>query len=186
MRGISKGIAAFGLGMLLTAPALHAQGAEFTLGGGVGVPTGTFDDAVKTGWLGLVGVSFVPNQWPVGIQIDGQYQQYKFDGSSSLKERFLIGTANIVFKFKTSEESKVRPYLIGGPGIYNLKATGTNDIGTITSGGTTKFGFNAGAGFDFKAGSAGLFIESRFHDVFTSGPNTKFIPITAGIRIGGS
>ena len=59
MRGISKGIAAVALGVLLTAPALHAQGAEFTLGGGIGIPTGTFDNAVKTGWLGLVGVSFV-------------------------------------------------------------------------------------------------------------------------------
>jgi Outer membrane protein beta-barrel domain len=186
MRGFSKGIAAVALGVLLTAPALHAQGAEFTLGGGVGIPTGNFDNAVKTGWLGLVGVSFVPNQWPVGIQIDGQYQQYKFDGSASLKERFLIGTANIVFKFKTSEESKVRPYLIGGPGIYNFKATGTNDIGQLTTGGTTKFGFNAGAGFDFKAGSAGFFVEARYHNIFTSGADTKFIPIAAGFRFGGS
>jgi hypothetical protein len=186
MKGFSRGITALAVGMLLGAPALRAQGAEFALGGGIGVPTGTFDDAVKTGWHGLAAVSFVPNGWPVGIQIDGQYQQYKFDGSSSLKERFLIGTANIVFKFKSSEESKVRPYLIGGPGVYNLKATGTNDIGALTSGGTTKLGFNAGVGFDFKAGGAGLFVESRFHNVFTSGPNTKFIPITLGIRLGGS
>jgi Outer membrane protein beta-barrel domain len=186
MRGLAKGIAALAAGMLLAAPALHAQGAEFALGGGVGIPTGTFDNAVKTGWHGLAAVSFVPNGWPVGIQIDGQYQQYKFDGSASLKERFIMGTANIVFKFKSSEESKVRPYLIGGPGIYNMKATGTDDIGNLTSGGTTKFGFNAGVGFDFKAGGAGLFIESRFHNVFVSGADTKFIPITLGIRLGGS
>jgi hypothetical protein len=186
MRRFSKGIAAVALGMLLSAPALHAQGAEFTLGGGIGVPTGTLDNSVKTGWMGLAGVSFVPNGWPVGIQFDGQYQQYKFDGSSSLKERFLIGTGNIVFKFKSSEESKVRPYLIGGPGVYNFKSTGTNDIGALTSGGTTKFGFNAGAGFDFKAGSAGFFIEARYHNIFVSGTDTKFIPITAGFRFGGS
>ena len=50
----------------------------------------------------------------------------------------------------------------------------------------TKFGINAGAGFDIKAGSAGLFVEGRFHDVFTSVNNTTFIPLTIGVRFGGS
>jgi hypothetical protein len=174
--------------MLLAAPALRAQGAEFALGGGAGFPLGSFDDAAKVGWHGLGAVSFVPNGWPVGIQIDGQYQQYKFDGSESLKDRFIMGTGNLVFKFKSSEESKVRPYLIGGGGVYNMKATGTNDLGTLvdTENSTTKFGLNAGAGFDFKAGGAGLFIEGRFHDVFTEGEDVKFIPVTLGIRFGGS
>jgi hypothetical protein len=99
-----------------------------------------------------------------------------------------MGTGNVVFKFKTSEETRFRPYLIGGGGVYNLKTTGTNDLGPLfdTDNSTTKFGLNAGAGFDFKAGSAGLFIEGRFHDVFTSGENVKFLPITVGIRFGGS
>ena len=44
MRGLAKGVAALVTGMLLGAPALHAQGAEFALGGGVGVPLGDFDD----------------------------------------------------------------------------------------------------------------------------------------------
>jgi hypothetical protein len=186
MRVFAKGFAALTAVTLLGTPALRAQGAEFALGGGVGIPLGAFDDAVKMGWHGLAAISVVPNGWPVGIQIDGQYQQYKFDGSTSLKDRFIMGTANIVFKFKSSEESRVRPYLIGGGGVYNVKATGTNDLGTLVQGGVTKFGLNAGAGFDFKAGGAGLFVESRFHDVFTSGENLKFLPITVGIRFGGS
>lgn len=187
MRGLSKGIAALALAALLGAPALHAQGAEFSLGGGVGVPLDNFDDSNKTGWMGLAGISFVPNGWPVGLQFDGQYQQYKFDQSESLKERFLIGTGNVVFKFKTSEESTFRPYLIGGGGVYNMKATGTDDLGGLvdTDNSTTKFGLNAGAGFDIKAGGVGLFVEGRFHDVFTDGADLKFIPITAGIRFGG-
>jgi outer membrane protein with beta-barrel domain len=186
MRGLVKSAAAVALGMLLSAPAARAQGAEFSLGGGVGVPLGSFDDIAKIGWHGLAAVSFVPNGAPVGIQIDGQYQQYKLDAFTDRKERFLMGTANIVFKFKTSEESTFRPYLIGGGGVYNFKQTGSADPGTVLEGGTTKFGLNAGAGFDFKAGSAGLFLEGRFHDVFSSGENLKFIPITVGIRFGGN
>jgi hypothetical protein len=186
MRGLLKGVAALTFGMLLAAPALRAQGAEFSLGGGIGIPLGSFDNAAKMGWHGLAAVSFVPNGSPVGIQFDGQFQQYKLDGAGNLKDRLLIGTGNIVFKFKTSEESRFRPYLIGGGGVYNLKTTGNVTPGTLFEGGVTKFGINAGAGFDFKAGAAGLFVEGRFHDVFTSGENVKFIPITVGIRFGGS
>ena len=75
MRVFAKGFAALTVVTLLAAPVLRAQGAEFALGGGVGIPLGTFDDAVKIGWHGLAAVSVVPNGWPVGIQIDGQYQQ---------------------------------------------------------------------------------------------------------------
>ena len=186
MRVASKSVAALALGMLLSAPAARAQGAEFALGGGIGIPLGSFDDVSKLGWHGLAAVSFVPNGSPVGIQFDGQFQQYKLDGTGDLKNRLLIGTGNIVYKFKTSEDSRFRPYLIGGGGVYNLKTTGNVTPGTLFEGGVTKFGINAGAGFDFKAGGAGLFLEGRFHDVFTSGENVKFIPITVGIRFGGS
>jgi hypothetical protein len=190
MRRFMKSVAVLGVGMVLGASTLRAQGAEFSLGGGVGVPLGDFDTAAKLGWHGLAAVSFVPNGWPVGIQIDGSYQQYNLDdaafpGFSGLKNRFIMGTGNIVFKFKSSEESTFRPYLIGGGGVYNSKITGSNDPNDVIPGGETKFGINAGAGFDFKAGAIGLFLEGRFHDVFTDGSNTKFIPITLGIRLGG-
>jgi hypothetical protein len=197
MRGLAKGITALAVGMLLTAPTVRAQGVEFALGGGIGVPLGDFDESSKLGWHGLAALSFVPEGWPVGIQIDGSYQQFNVDdasaptGFSDLKTRLIQGTGNIVFKFKTSEESTFRPYLIGGVGLYNSKVTGQDDPDDILGGGSTDFGINAGAGFDFKAGGAGLFIEGRFHNVFTgddsfSGSNLRFIPITLGIRLGGS
>jgi opacity protein-like surface antigen len=186
-----KGVVPLALAFGLGAAPLHAQGVEFSLGGGIGFPLSNFDDIAKLGWNGLAAVSFVPTGWPVGIQVDGQFQQYKLDedvvGASGLKDRFLIGTGNLVYKFKTSEESPVRPYIIAGGGVYNVKTTGSDNLGTVvgTDNSTTKFGVNAGAGFDFKAGSAGLFVEGRFHDVFTDGPNVKFIPITVGVRLGG-
>jgi hypothetical protein len=193
MRVFAKGFAALTAAMLLGAGTARAQGVEFALGGGVGVPLGDFDDVAKLGWHGLAELSFVPEGWPVGIEFDGSYQQFSLDddavpGFSGLKDRIIFGTGNIVFKFKSSEESRVRPYLLGGVGIYNTKTTGADDPGDVLGGGTTDFGLNAGAGFDFKAGGAGLFIEGRFHNVFTDGPGSdlRFIPITVGIRFGGS
>jgi hypothetical protein len=187
MRILVKGGAVIGLALLANASPAKAQGVEFSLGGGISNPLGTFNDVAKLGWNGLAGLSFVPTGWPVGIQVDGEYQQFPFDGVSG-HERFLIGTGNLVYKFKTAETSTVRPYLIAGGGVYNFKNTGSSTVsGNVsTSGSTTKFGINAVAGFDFKAGSAGLFIEGRFHDVFVSGKDATFIPITVGVRFGGN
>lgn len=189
---VPKGVVAFALTLGLGAAPLYAQGAEFSLGGGVGFPLSDFDDIANMGWHGLAGISFVPTGWPIGIQIDGQYQQYKLDEDvvlrDDLKDRLILGTANIVYKFKTSEGSTFRPYLIGGGGVYNLKTTGADDVSGVvdTDNSETKFGINAGAGFDFKAGSIGLFLEGRFHDVFFSdSPDLRFIPVTVGVRLGG-
>ena len=182
---VPKAVAALALGMLVSTSALHAQGAEFSLGGGVDLPLGDFDDVAKMGFHGLAGVSVEPANWPVGIQVDGSYSQLKDDALLNVdKYQLIYGTANIVYKFTTSEESRFRPYLIGGGGVYNFKSKGDGATGIDAS--ETKFGFNAGAGFDIKTGSAGLFVEGRFHDVFTTGPNVKFIPLTIGVRFGGS
>src|SRR4029453_17460897 len=110
---IPKAVAALAMGMLVSASALHAQGAEFSLGGGVDLPLGDFDDVAKLGFHGLAGVSVVPASWPVGIQVDGNYSQFKDDTPLPVdKYQLIYGTANIVYKFKTSEESRFHPYLI--------------------------------------------------------------------------
>lgn len=192
MRVVSKSVAALALGMLVGASAARAQGAEFSLGGGASIPLSTFGDFAKTGFNGMVAVSFAPSSFPLGIQIDGMYQRLKNEdiipgGRSS---QILQGTGNLIYKFKTSEESTFRPYLIGGAGIYNFKQVSGDDVagpGVGNTGSTgTDFGLNGGAGFDFKAGSIGLFLEGRFHNVFTDGEDVKFIPITVGIRLGGN
>ena len=182
---IPKVVAVLAMGMLVSASALHAQGAEFSLGGGIDLPLGDFDDAAKLGFHGLAGVSVVPTNWPVGIQVDGNYSRFSDDTPFDIKFQLIYGTGNIVYKFKTSEDTRFRPYLIGGGGVYNFKVKG-DDVPTGVDDSETKFGINAGAGFDFKAGSAGIFVEGRFHDVFTSGSNTTFIPFTVGVRLGGS
>ena len=184
MKGLSKGVAALVVGLLLGAPRAHAQGAEFSIGGGVGIPLGDFDDASKLGWQGTAAVTFVPETAPVGFQVDGSYAQYSEDSPFDVKNQLIYGTANIVYKFATADDSSFRPYLIGGGGVYNLKFTGDDVIGD--PGSETDFGINAGAGFDIKAGGAGLFLEGRFHNIFTEGSNTTFIPINLGIRLGGS
>lgn len=166
------------------APAM-AQGAKFSLGGGLTLPLSDFGDVASTGWHGLAAVGFQPANLPVGFQIDGMYQRFGFEDAPDDFDgniQVIQGTANVVYTFVTAEESTFHPYLIGGVGLYNSKATGDDVISDESE---TDFGINAGAGFDFQAGSVGLFVEGRFHNIFADPENTRFIPITVGIRLGG-
>jgi opacity protein-like surface antigen len=186
MKGLLKGAAAFGLLAVLGATSAHAQsGIAVGIGGGVSIPTGSpLKDDVKTGWNGTASLQFKPPTVPVGFQVDGMYQQLKAKTAAAAlgldKDEIWSGTGDIVFWFPVAKETKVRPYILGGGGVYNLKSKFTDG----TSASSTKFGINAGAGFDFDLQSkVGIFLEGRFHNVFVTGSDVKYIPITAGLRI---
>jgi hypothetical protein len=169
------------LGLLMPLAGAQAQRPQFSLGAGAGIPLGAYDDVVKLGWQATGAVSFAPRSLPVGIQIDASYAQFSDETPFDIKNQLVYGTANARYQFESGENTRWRPYLIGGLGIYNSRDTGSDAL----EGSATKLGVNAGAGFDFKAGSAALFLEGRFHNVFSDGPNVKFFPVTLGIRLGG-
>ena len=71
----------------------------------------------------------------------------------------------------------MRPYLIGGAGIYGYKP----DVdGAKTN---TDFGLNGGIGASFPLSGFSTFIEARYHHIFTDGTATQFIPVTFGISL---
>jgi hypothetical protein len=164
----------------MMASGLQAQ-ARFSLGAGAGVPLGTFDDVVKLGWQADGAVSFVPRDLPVGVQLDFAYGQFSDETPFDIKNQLIYGTADAVYRFQSAVSTRFHPYLLAGVGVYNSKETGDDALG----GSSTKFGINAGAGLEFRAGNAVLFLESRFHNVFSEGPNVKFVPFNFGIRFGG-
>ena len=191
MRGLRIGV----LGAVLLAMALAAPaGAQlrFSIGGGATLPAGTFGDVANTGWHGGAAIGFQPADFPIGFQIDGTYHRFGFEAEAVDADWQMIqGTANAVFMFNRSEESKFHPYLIGGVGAYNVKAVGDDAEGIDSD--ETDFGVNAGLGFDFDLGNLAAFIEGRYNAVFggTVDPETlddataSFVPITIGIRLGG-
>ena len=182
MKGLVKQVAALSLGVFAFSAPLHAQAPQFAIGGGVASPLGNFDDVSKMGLHGLAAISFKPATMPVGIQVDGNFAQFADTFSTTnLKARMLFATGNVVYTFKTAAASRLHPYLIGGVGVYNSKVTGTG----APTGSTTDLGVNGGAGFNIAAGAASVFVEGRFHDVFTSGSSTQFVPLTVGLRFGG-
>lgn len=108
----------------------------------------------------------------------------KVDGLS-----MITATANGVYSFPTAATSSVRPYLIGGGGIYNFKngASVTGDLGEFSgSERLTKFGLNGGLGTTFQLSGFNTFAEVRYHYVFSKNdeegtPNVQIIPLSFGI-----
>jgi hypothetical protein len=171
----------------LNATRANAQGNgsrfDFALGGGVSVPTGNFDDVAKLGWHGTAAARFLPQTLPVAFQVDGNFARWSEESVLDIKQQLIYGTGNVLYQFQTSNETRFQPYLIGGVGVYNLDAKGDDVPAGVSS--ETKFGLNAGAGFDVKAGAASLFVEGRFHNVFADGSDIQFVPISVGVRFGG-
>ena len=186
MRRLATGLLAVAVGVGFSATRAEAQEPtrfDFAVGGGVSVPTGDFDNAAKLGWHGTAAVRILPQTLPVGFQVDGSFARLSDESSLDIASQLIYGTGDVLYRFQTSESTRFRPYLIGGVGVYNLDPKG-NDV-PATASSQTKFGLNAGAGFDFNAGAASLFAEGRFHNVFTDVSDTQFIPITVGVRFGG-
>jgi opacity protein-like surface antigen len=175
--------AALGLAVALTAQVAHAQGLSFGVGGGAVMPTGTYGDLMSTGWNVTAVARLKPPVAPLGLQVDAFYNRFGLQGGVDGNNQVIGATANALFAFPSV--SPVRPYLLGGVGVYNQKIT----IGDA-SGSESKFGINAGAGVDFSLGSAKLFADARFHAILNGSvdaetleeANAYMIPITLGLR----
>jgi hypothetical protein len=168
-------------GMLVAVPALQSQQTRFSLGAGAGVPLGSYDDVVKVGWQASGAVSFSTPSLPVALQVDANVAQFSDETPFDIKNLLVYGTADAVYAFSSSLSTRFHPYVLAGMGVYHSEETGDDAFG----GPATKFGINAGAGLNFRVARAELFFETRLHDVFTDGPNVKFLPLTLGVRFGG-
>jgi hypothetical protein len=184
MKTLMRGTA-IGLALALGAQVAQAQaGMSLGLGAGAVIPTGSMADANSMGWTGQVALRVKPAVSPLGFQVDAFYSRLGLENDLDGHSRMLGGTANAVFAFPSA--AVARPYLIGGVGLYNGKTTFEGQ----GSDSETKFGANAGAGFDLKLGSAALFAEGRFHAIFKGAVDTEsfqektafVIPLTLGLR----
>ena len=162
------------------------------ISGGVSVPmselangTGEFT-GVNTGYnvTGSLGVSLPVI--PFSLRADVAYNGFGSKNvlfaatnpgnSFNADARVLDFTANIVFPIHLPAPI-VRPYLIGGPGVYNVRISPTT--GGSTS--QTNIGFDIGAGVSVPFVLFDGFVEARYHHVNQSGGTMAFVPITVGV-----
>ena len=188
-----------GTGALLIAVTAHAQGTAnaparpWKIGGALGgtIPLGNFSDGADLGWhLGGL-FEYKQPSFPVtwrgeltyhrnGLKDD--YFSGQIPGVGNLDGNFsmLNLVANAVYLFGDKAQT-ARPYIIGGLGLYKVKATASYQ-GIDISESQTKFGINVGGGFEFALSGFDTFVEARFHSVFTDNNSTNFIPISFGFK----
>jgi opacity protein-like surface antigen len=154
----------------------------FGVSGGLSMPTGNLGDGVSAGFNVGAHLAFKPAMLPVGLRVEGKFNRFAYEESVAADGNLQIisGTVNGIFGVPAAS-SAFRPYLIGGVGLYNSKASFESATGGATSSGTD-IGLNGGAGIEFGLSGLATFVEARFNSVFTEGSNTNFIPITFGIK----
>ena len=191
MKRILTGAVALGFTALASSSA-SAQMAnkspiQFGVFGGVNFPVSDYQDLLKTGWNAGALLNFGFANSPVGLRIDGTWNQFNLKDFDGPHFRVLDATADAVFNFGATRIAKF--YLIGGAGIYNFKITSNNDE-DLSNSSPTKFGLNGGAGIKFNVGSLSPFVEARYHYVFLNGnnfdnngnnPKFQMIPISVGL-----
>lgn len=167
-------VSALALAATATSAAAQAR-PQLSLGGGVTLPTGDLGEGTDAGWHGQVSLGYRPPLYPVGFRIDGAYHDL---GASSggADFRAISVTGNVVVE---APGLVVRPYLIGGVGLYNSKVA--------TLDGRNNFGVNGGAGLRFRLMELDAFVEARYHaalGAIGSGDDERaaqYVPITFGI-----
>ncbi|HKW42044.1 MAG TPA: outer membrane beta-barrel protein [Gemmatimonadales bacterium] len=164
-----------------------AQTAHLGLGGGLIAPLSDYKNVDNAGWHVLGKVDFAIPLSPVSVRVDALFGQTKHKdvGGTPVdgKTQLIGGLVNLVYKIPVPAPI-VKPYLIGGGGIYNVKTTLPGAVPPVDTS-ETKFTWDLGAGATFGAGPAKFFVEARYVTIQESGGSTKFIPVTAGLSFGG-
>lgn len=159
-------------------------GVHFGIAGGAVFPTGDARDIYDTGYHGSVMLNFNPPLSPVGIRLEGMYARTneKNLGNTSGNVQIGGGTVNLVIG---PRRVMVRPYFVGGGGVYQVRFSETANLVT-TRETQTRFGWNAGGGLSFALGPAAtMFIEARYTRIDMK-PNPfvqnhfALVPVTVG------
>jgi len=182
MRRLLAVLSAVGLGSLGATAVAQAQGPRFGIGGGLVAPTSAYGDLDKAGWHALGKVEFKVPMSPVGLRVDGMYGQTSHDAlfSPDGNTKFVGALANVVLNVPVAVPM-VKPYVLAGGGVYNMKIKAPSQ-GIDDS--ETKFTWGAGAGLSLGAGLVNFFVEGRYLSVQTSGSSLKFLPLTVGVTFG--
>jgi len=193
--------ATFGVALmaLVTATSpLAAQKTGIGFGASIGanLPNGEFADGAKTGLVanGFVGVgtgrfglrgelfwsrSDLDN--PFIRKVGNDVLPSEGLGTVTGNVNLVGAAANFVLPLM---QSVVRPYLIGGVGVYNRRVSqdvgGTIDEFQNLRDEQTDVGYNGGIGLSIGGLGPSFFLEARYVSVATAPDRTKFIPVVLG------
>jgi hypothetical protein len=167
-------MSAGGLGVLVATP-VRAQVYAAGLSGAPVVNLGTFGDgrALATGWHVGVGARLDLRARPFGLQADAGVAVSEYeDGTREGTVQSWNAGLGAFYRFG-SVSRLVRPYAILGLGVYYVEEPERNLITPA---------LNAGLGAEAGRGAFRVFVEARYHYVFTWGSDLQYLPLSVGLR----
>jgi len=193
------------------------------LAAGAAVPRSDFETVgYKSGYDISLPIGWQKKNRAFGVRMDLGYSQFSgnnFVGQggqgitfSNSDAKVMSAALNLTASIPVVKSKGISLYAVGGGGVYHFRDYGVtsslsgylgNDVFeqneiSSTEKTRTKFGANGGAGIDFGAGPANIYIESRLVNVFTDyddnvqfkdffGSNTskslRWVPIVLGVKI---
>jgi hypothetical protein len=148
---------------------------QLGIAGGAAQPMSDLSDGASTGFNGTVAMAINLPFIPVGLRVDGAYNQFGGKAAAAgSKLHIMSATGNVVFKLPSVG---VSPYLIGGAGIYMPTVTAPGLASTTDN----HFGWNAGAGVNLPLSFLNAFVEARYNRLSVNGSSMEFVPLTFGI-----
>lgn len=174
MNRVLSAVAAAALALTAGASVAVAQLApSLGLRAGVSVPIGALQSSQNTGYNLGVSIGFKPMLSPVGIRAEAAFNQFGSKSAVIGDARIFEGTANLLLDLFPMPTMAL--YAIGGGGLYNMK------VGSGSGSSTNKGGINLGGGLRFGLAGFNAHVEARWHNVFTNGASTRYVPVTVGI-----
>ena len=147
---------------------------QLGIAGGAAQPMSELKDGANLGYNGTVAMAINLPFIPVGLRIDGAYNQFGEKAGIGAKLHVASATGNVVWRLPSVG---ISPYLIGGGGIYMQSVTPTG--GTAQN--DSHLGWNAGAGVSLPLTVFKAFVEARYNSYSTDTGSVKFVPLTFGI-----
>ncbi|GAC1478348.1 MAG: hypothetical protein NVS1B4_22020 [Gemmatimonadaceae bacterium] len=169
--------------------ASSASPISFGVAGGAAIPTGNLSNGAGTGFRVQGQMNYSNPEAPVNFRVELGYDQFgdKTAPTATLSSRAISGVANAVLPVFSSDDLK--PYLIGGVGMYALSGTVKGATIPTTTSSQNNVGFNVGLGTGFGLGGMNAFLEARLHLVMSgavdaTGAKTtgNYFPITFGVN----
>lgn len=161
--------AALALVTPIGASAQSTSNINFNIAGGASFPTGDLGNVADVGYNLTVGLGMRQPMSPLGVRVEGTYNEWNASGITNAKAHAGGITLNGVYDFMTPAKGATSAtlYGIGGIGWFGVP----NSSG--------EFGWNLGGGFRFPLSGFNAYVEARFNRI--SGPDYSFVPLVFGL-----
>jgi hypothetical protein len=147
---------------------------QLGIAGGASKPMSDMSNTSNLGYNGTVALGINVPLIPLGLRVDGAYNQFSAKAAAGAKLRVLSATGNVVWGLPIPGFS---PYLIGGAGLYMPTVTAPGVASTTEK----HFGWNAGAGINLPLSGFNAFAEARYNRINVNGGSLKYVPVTFGV-----